>query len=233
MDKLTRYIHTGTGYGLKKMVMISFVFCVVAIGLLYTALNRLPDMLEKDPILDDMPTIRIQNGQVVQPADTVWTKDVDTGTPFILKIDTSRDSMDKTPEENGVYLTRRALYLKSMNQVQLVDLPQEELVLNKPILIDILRNSIHTTVIVLTLFILSLLWMGFAGTTAITTLILWVIQKQVPTGAAARASLIGWLAIITLDFALLIFGFGFSLTTAVFIAALIALFGLFRPAADS
>ena len=143
------------------------------------------------------------------------------------------DLTDKTPEENGVYLTRRALYLKSMNQVQLVDLPQEELVLNKPILIDILRNSIHTTVIVLTLFILSLLWVGFAGTVAITTLILWVIQKQVPTGAAARASLIGWLAIITLDFALLIFGFGFSLTTAVFIAALIALFGLFRPAADS
>lgn len=233
MDKLTRYIHTGTGYGLKKMVMISFVFCVVAIGLLYTALNRLPDMLEKDPILDDMPTIRIQNGQVVQPADTVWTKQIDAGTSFVLQIDTRRDSMDKTPEQNGAYLTRRSLYLKSMNQVQIVDLPQEKLVLNKPILIDILRNSIHTTVIVLALFILSLLWVGFAGTVAITTLILWVIQKQVPTGAAARASLIGWLAIITLDFALLIFGFGFSLTTAVFIAALIALFGLFRPVSDN
>lgn len=233
MRHLINYIQKGKGYGIKKMLIISLVFCILIAVFLYTTLNNLSNRLETDTSLNDMPTISIQNGQITQPRDTFWVKKIDIGTPLTLQIDTRPEADKNIPNENGIYLTSTTLYLRNMNQTQAFKLPTDDLSIDKAMLINMFRLSIHATVLVFVLSIFSILWLGFLGTIAITSLILWVVQKQTPKKIITRSSLIGWLGILIVDLLSLLFSFGFSLMTATFIASLISLFCILIPTETS
>ncbi len=125
MSKILDYIVKGQGLGVKFLLIFSVIIAFF-FGLYIKSEGT--DMLPyAQQVADQMLPVKIENGVVVEPANTVRTASVsldNSGTAFELPfvIDTTTDVLDTARMQEGIYLTRRNLYSVQRNQSRIVRL---------------------------------------------------------------------------------------------------------------
>lgn len=123
MSKILNYIANGRGLGVKYLLIFSLI-SAIAFGLLvrFGGTDFIP---YAQSVADQLLPIKVTNGQVVEPVDTVRTASLNFGgvsKPLPFVIDTTTNTLDTENLRDGVYLTRGFLYTVSRNQVKLIKL---------------------------------------------------------------------------------------------------------------
>lgn len=125
MKKLINYVLNGEGLGAKYLLVLALVVSIiVSIMLRIGGSEAIP---YAQSIADQMLPVKVQNGRVITPADTlkIASLQIDGASdPIALPvvIDTRTDTLDTTQLKDGIYLTRTTLYTVNRNQVKLVRL---------------------------------------------------------------------------------------------------------------
>ena len=117
MEKIINYISRGQGLGLKFLLLFSLIVAVFyAVGTKFAG----------DQFF--LP-IRIENGIVTEPENTVKNYTfvlgegkVPDAESFNLTMDTTVDSLDTSGLKEGLYLTKRALYVVQRTQTRVYEL---------------------------------------------------------------------------------------------------------------
>ena len=128
MNKILNYISSGTGFGIK------FILIITVIASVTTTLN-LRDKAQiaipyAQQTADKLLPITISNNVITNPANTFRDATVNLGTvngqPMFLPIilDTTVDSLEATKLPTGVYLTRKYIYTVNNNQIRTTQYPE-------------------------------------------------------------------------------------------------------------
>lgn len=125
MNKINNYILNGQGLGVKFLLGLSVLMALLfAIIVRVKGVDYIPYAQE---IADQMLPIKIENGIVVKPYNTIkaarlQVSDYAAPVQVPLVIDTRVDSLDTNQLPQGVYLTRTKLYTVNQNQVKMMNL---------------------------------------------------------------------------------------------------------------
>lgn len=133
MQKIFNYITKGQGLGVKYIllasIIISFIFSI------FIRINGAELVPYANDIMNQMLPLKIENGVVVEPQNTIRVaqlKSGDVAIPLPIIMDTTIDTLDTSKAENGFYMTRTAFYAVNNNEVRMyqlegdVDLPQAD-----------------------------------------------------------------------------------------------------------
>lgn len=133
MKKILNYIANAQGLGIKFLLLYSLV-----LGLIFALFIRIqgPQFIPyAQSLADQMLPIKIENGVVIKPVDTVKKARLSIGDKSLdlpLVIDTTVDTLDASHLRDGVYMTRTAIYSVNRNQVRInqlqgnIDLPRAD-----------------------------------------------------------------------------------------------------------
>ena len=131
MNKILNYIQNGRGLGLKVLLILTLIISVYVSVTVKTGGTDLIPYAQQ--IADQMLPVKVENGVIVNPVNTVRTATLgDSGfrLPFIL--DTTTDTLDTSKLSQGVYISRTTLYTVNNNEVRIkklqgsFDLPQQD-----------------------------------------------------------------------------------------------------------
>lgn len=125
MKKILNYIAAGQGLGIKFLILFSAIFAlIVAIYIRFAGADLIPYAQD---IADQMLPVKVVNGIVVEPADTIKTAHLNLDEnsdsielPFI--INTTVDNFDISQLSQGVYLSRKAFYVINQNDTRIYPL---------------------------------------------------------------------------------------------------------------
>lgn len=121
MEKIYNYILKGRGMGLLLLLLLSFVVSVIFA--IYIKVGGTDFIPYAQSVSDQMLPIRIENGIVTEPKDTVKVAQLKIddyqaiNLPFV--IDTRVDTLDASTLKDGVYLTRTMIYTINNNQIKM------------------------------------------------------------------------------------------------------------------
>lgn len=133
MKKISNYIANAQGLGIKFLLLYSLI-----LGLIFALFIRIqgPQFIPyAQSLADQMLPIKIENGVVVEPVDTVKKARLSIGDKSLelpLVLDTTVDTLDASHLRDGVYMTRTAIYSVNRNQVRInqlqgnIDLPRAD-----------------------------------------------------------------------------------------------------------
>lgn len=125
MSKILDYIVKGQGLGVKFLLIFSVI---LALFFGFYIKSQGTDLIPyAQQIADQMLPIKIENGIVVEPADTIRTASLsfdDSSTKFEVPfvIDTTTDDIDTSRMSEGIYLTRSNIYSVQRNQSRIIKL---------------------------------------------------------------------------------------------------------------
>ena len=227
MDFLARYIQTGKQIGFRQLLKIFGLTAVLIAAVFGILCSYLMHQETIQQIIRDIPVIRVENGSVVQPVDTLWRKELsDVGISLLLN---TTDQPSDLPERGNILYIEKSDYGVVINgQHEKYPLPQEAVTLDHEYINKILKQGILRMSVFVGLIILMTLGIGYAGVYAFSLLFLWLIQKKVPHAPVRRSALIGWVSVLILDIVLVLFGFGFGFHPAVAIATVISVFSVLK-----
>lgn len=125
MKKILNYIAAGQGLGIKFLILFSaIVALIIAIYIRFAGADLVPYAQD---IADQMLPIKVVNGVVVEPADTIKTAHLNLDEnldeielPFI--INTTVDNFDISQLSQGIYLSRKAFYVINQNDTRIYPL---------------------------------------------------------------------------------------------------------------
>lgn len=134
MSKILNYISAGKGIG--ALLLLAFSFVVTVIFAVYIRVMGTDLIPIAQDIADQILPIRVENGRVVEPADTYKTArlHLEDGSSYKLPIviDTRKDTLNTSNLRQGIYLSRTAIYSVNRNQTKIIrlegsfDLPQAD-----------------------------------------------------------------------------------------------------------
>ena len=109
MQKIISYIKNGKGIGALWLLIFG---AFKAFYLAYNVNRFLPDLIPYvQNLADEFLPIKIENGKVIEPIETIKTHDYQVGKDHIvLKLDTTKDILDEEDLAQGIYLTRSYFY---------------------------------------------------------------------------------------------------------------------------
>ncbi len=112
MNKLSNYISKGRGIGAFLLLALAFV---ISMYFSITAKMVLTDSIPYiQTIADRMLPLKIENGQVTDPANTIREFDIPIDEEgkdhYLMVIDTTSDALDTSKLTSGIYLSRSYLY---------------------------------------------------------------------------------------------------------------------------
>lgn len=123
MQKIFNYIIKGQGLGVKYILLASFlVSFIFSIFIRISGADIIP---YANDIINQMLPLKIENGVVVEPQNTIRVAHLQSGNvaiPLPIIMDTTIDKLDTTQAENGFYLTRTAFYGVNDNEVRMYQL---------------------------------------------------------------------------------------------------------------
>lgn len=125
MTKILDYIAKGQGLGVKILLIFSLV--VALIFGIYVKTEGQDLIPYAQQVADQMLPLKIENGVVVEPADTVRTASIrfdDSEQTFALPfvINTTTDTLNTASLAEGIYLTRSNLYSVQGSQARIIKL---------------------------------------------------------------------------------------------------------------
>lgn len=128
MEKIINYISRGQGLGIKFLLLFSLIVAVFyAVGTKFAGDQFFVPAAQK--AADAFLPIRIENGIVTEPENTVKNYTfvlgegkVPDAESFNLTMDTTVDSLDTSGLKEGLYLTKRALYVVQRTQTRVYEL---------------------------------------------------------------------------------------------------------------
>lgn len=144
MNNILNYIKSGQGIGAKYLLIYALLFTII-IGVSFKSLGNMA-VPSLQNAADQLLPIKIENGVIVEPANTV--KSINLGIkgavfPFIL--DTTVDSIDTSRLKDGIYITRKAVYVVGKRQTKVYSY-EDSLTLNKDDYTDFFKEVISWTV---------------------------------------------------------------------------------------
>lgn len=125
MKKILNYIATGQGLGIKFLILFTAIVALIfSIYIRFAGADLIPYAQD---IADQMLPIKVVNGVVVEPAETVKIAHLNLGdglAPMALPlvINTTVDNLDITALDQGAYLTRKAFYVINQNDTRIYPL---------------------------------------------------------------------------------------------------------------
>lgn len=125
MQKLFNYLRLGQGIGAKFLFVWAVIMSIfIAIYIRVAGAEGIPYV---QSVADEMLPIRIENGIVVEPADTykqarLKLDDYSDTVNLPIVIDTRSNTLDADSLRDGIYLSRTTLYTVNNNQVRITKL---------------------------------------------------------------------------------------------------------------
>lgn len=128
MKKILNYIAAGQGLGIKFLLVFSAIVALVYAVYVRTAGTEFIPYAQD--IADQMLPIKVENGIVVEPANTIKKAQLrvdENMSPLELPlvINTTVDTLDAANLTSGVYLTRTTFYTVNKNEVKLYKLEND------------------------------------------------------------------------------------------------------------
>lgn len=123
MQKIFNYIIKGQGLGVKYILLASVV--VSLIFSLFIRINGAELVPYANDIINQMLPLKIENGVVVEPQNTIRVAHLQSGNvaiPLPIVMDTTINTLDPSRAENGFYLTKTAFYAINDNEVRMYQL---------------------------------------------------------------------------------------------------------------
>ncbi len=226
MDRLSRYIDSGTGNGWRYFLGISIFLTLVVSIFLYISLRQVPYQEQVQSFLNTFPTVTIQDGRIAEPVNTHWISP-NSSDALAFEIDTRPEQPSDTERSDGVYLLPTYILLKTNDMVQTLPWSEETTVLTRQKLIDTFQETLVLAVILSAGIIFTILWLGLILTTFLSRVILWIMRRRSHSCKVARSAFVGWTAVVLLNVGLILFGYGFSVLTMILLATIIAIVGVF------
>ena len=126
MQKIFNYIIKGQGLGIKYILLASFIISLIFS--LFIRINGADLVPYANDIINQMLPLKIENGVVVDPQNTIRVAHLKSGNvaiPLPIVLDTTIDTLDTTKAEKGLYLTRTAFYVINDNEVRMHTLDED------------------------------------------------------------------------------------------------------------
>lgn len=131
MNKILNYIQNGRGLGIKIILILTLIISTyVSVAVKTGGTDLIPYAQQ---IADQMLPIKVENGVIVDPVDTIRTATLgDSGFTLPFVIDTTTDTLDTSKLKQGVCLSRTTLYTVNNNEVRIkklqgsFELPQQD-----------------------------------------------------------------------------------------------------------
>ena len=87
MNKLITYLKQGNGHGLKAVLIFTLLISFLLWGIIYAFVRKIPDNSALNDFIHQLPTVVIQDGIVVEPANANTTYSVQGQPLFYLQTD--------------------------------------------------------------------------------------------------------------------------------------------------
>ena len=144
MNKIVNYITNGSGLGVKYLLIFSLVMSLFAgIFIRISGAEMIP---YAQSVADQLLPIKIENGIVVEPFDTVKTAYLRIGDEetmvFPFTINTTTDALDPSHLRPGLYLTRTTLYAVNQNDTRIIKV-QDNAYLPKADYTDVFKSLLN------------------------------------------------------------------------------------------
>ncbi len=161
MKKILDYIRYGEGLGIKFLLPFSLI---VAIFLAATVKIEGNDVLvpAAQKVADEFLPIKIENGVIVEPADTVKTYSIafddennDVNSNINVVLDTKVDYFEPSELKQGIYISRRALYSVTKRETKMYNF-EESLYIPQGDYSDLFKTILNWSVLFVGIF-------GFIG----------------------------------------------------------------------
>lgn len=206
MKRIINYIINGDGFGVKYLLIYSFL----AAALFSVYYKNFADTLipYAQETADQLLPIKIVNGQVVEPLNTIkkgiFKISSDPVIQYPIIINTTVDSLNPTALPDGTYLTRTTLYTVNGNQTKISSLQQETIDLPKADYSDSFRKFINYSILVIALIALPSFFLIFFILSLFYSLTAWIIaelmRRKPPFDLRMRLSACGIILLYTLAY---------------------------------
>lgn len=220
MDRINNYIQDGKILTGNKLFSIFLLIGCLFAGIFYAFTSVVINGSDIQTVLKEIPTITIKDGIVQSPK--AWEKEL----PHFnvsLAIDNTSDT-PKVKKKNMLYLGRTKYIMigQGATHEYLLKGFSSEITAND--ILNYLKKGIVQTALVIGVFILLFLYLGFYGTYFLSRLIIRLLKKDIYRDIIKRASFIGWISVTILNLILIFFNGGLGLLVSIPTASVIAVF---------
>ncbi len=213
MNRIINYIKNGRGYGLKILMLFSVLLASLIGGMSYYSLNTHLKSAAVQEFISNVPTLEIRDEKLVAPVDTYVSLAYPQLPDTFFVINTREGDLDLMNFNSVFYLTPERAYIKMGNDLQTTEYTENMLV--TPEMIESVVNKIVLLMpIGFGLLLILLIWLGYGFLYLVSQVFSWLIKRPVPSDMRGRIVLLAWMDILLIDFILTLFGWGFSLSTA-------------------
>lgn len=147
MKKILNYISNGQGLGIKYLLLLSAIVSIFsAVVFKISGDDTLVPNAQK--VADEFLPIRIENGVIVEPENTVKSYNIVMGEDskgveqsFNVVLDTTTDTIDTAGLPQGMYISRKAVYVVEKGTVRTTNL-EDSTYLEKKDYTDTLQTAV-------------------------------------------------------------------------------------------
>ena len=184
MNKLISYLKKGNGRGLKAVLIFTLLISFLLWGITYAFIRKIPDNSTLNEFIHQLPTIVIQDGIVVEPANVNTTYSVKGQPLFYLQTD--RDGVPPFAPD-GVYLTRKMFVFVAQGQVQQGAFLSGNVTITPNILMRLIRSFVVWIPVILGITYFLVLWVFFT----VFVLLISVVSGLFPPSVCFVFTLLG------------------------------------------
>jgi len=132
MKNIINYIKFGRGIGARWLFLYAIIVAIVlGISVKTVGYYATPTLQN---VADQLLPIKVENGVIVEPKDTVKAVKLDAEelSRFPIILDTTLDVIDTAGLRDGIYISRKAVYFVNQDQTRIknfegsVDLPKDD-----------------------------------------------------------------------------------------------------------
>ena len=218
MQKLINYFKQGKGRGLRAMLIFSTLIGLLLWGTTYAFVKQVPQNSDLNAFVGQLPTIVIQNGEVVEPANTNKAYTF-KGRP-IFYLQTDRNEIAQFSPD-GIYLTRKLFAFVGGGQLQQGTYLSGTTTVTPDLIMKVIRSFVFWTPIILGVVYFAILWIFYLLVVGVSALISLICRFRLNKGAIWRSASFATIAVLLIDIVMSMFGYSVGRSTYPMVVQLI------------
>ncbi len=218
MQKLINYFKQGNGRGWRAMLIFSILIALLTWGIFCLTLKDISTNPELNKFIGQLPTISIQNGEVVEPQNANLVYFVKNQPIFYLQSDRAT-VLPNSPD--GYYLTRNTFAVVAAGQIQQVQALSGTIKITPEGILKAIHLFAIWVPVLLAIFYFVTLWIFYLIATAISALICLISCFKLNKGAVWRSASFATIAVLLIDIVMGLFGYSVGRATYPLIVQLI------------